>query len=536
MGQAAALSDTLRSEADDRFRALFEQSPISTMIYAPDGRPLRINAAFRRLWGLDLGDLPPGYCIFNDPQLAAANLLSLVEQAFAGTETALPAFRYDATSLAGGGRARWTEAFLAPIRAADGKVYEVVLTQFDVTARVEAAAALTQAEALARSQVEALTRTIGHLADSRDVDALSGHVLAEIARQSGAAIGHIFAYHPDDDTLSLHVTVRDGQIATTPWPDDPTIFGATFPATVTPVVAHLRATRRLGLLSADQFDGWAWPGTLAWHEAQGHQDAAVLGLLAGDQLVGVLGLAFYRTPQLTPADTQLIETLGQQAALALQLTNLAREARQVATLAERTRLAREIHDTLAQGFAGIIVQLQTAQELAAAPPAGQQRHLALALDLARASLAEARRSVGVLRETKVEARDLRTALHQLVQAQTAEATLVAALHMPAMLPALPAEAQHQLLRICQEAIINVRRHAQAQTLTLTVRADAGQLWVQIRDDGVGFDPESVAGAHYGLLGMRERAQQIGADLQVASTPGQGTTMTVSLALPEEAQR
>ena len=511
--------------ADGRFRALFEQSPISTAICAPDGRPLAVNAAFTRLWGLALSDLPPGYSVLGDPQLAAAGLLPLVARAFAGEEVRLPPFRYDAAPLAGGARARWTEAFLAPISDADGRVREVVLTQFDVTARVEAAHDLQAAEALARGQLEALSRTVGQLADSRDLDALPGHVLAEIARQAGAAVGHIFAYDAADNTLALQATVRQGNLSREPWPDDPPLFHAPFAADVTSVVANLRTTRELGLMSAGQFEGWAWPGTMAWHSAQGHQDAAVLGLLAGDELVGVLGLGFYRTPQLAPADTQLIQTLGQQAALALQLTRLARDARQLAVLEERTRLAREIHDTLAQGFTGIIVQLQAAAEVATSSPAGQRAHLARAIDLARASLAEARRSVLALRAPALVDTDLASALRGLLRQITDEGPMMASLAVSGAPVALPPEVESQLLRIGQEAVANVVQHAAARALEVELCFLPGQVMLVIRDDGAGFEPAQVGASRYGLVGMGERARQIGAELAVESAPGQGTTIT-----------
>jgi PAS domain S-box-containing protein len=648
--------------AEARFRALFEQSPISTLIYTADGRPLRVNAAFTRLWGLTLADLQPNYRIFDDPQLATSGMLPLIERAFAGEAVWLPPFRYDALLHAADGRARWAEAFLYPISDETGRVREVVLTQFDVTERIEAEEALRasearyrsfltlaaegiwrttvdvpvpcdlpideqierfarlayiaecndamahlqgypnadamrgvllrdvlvrspgnqeglrafiragyrlsdvesvvthtdgsvhtlrhnlvgivhdgmlsgvwgttrditplqRAEALARGQVEALTRTIGHLADTPNLDTLLGHVLYEIIQQVDAVMGMIFVYDAAADTLELHTSVRDGIASRGARPDDPPLFHAPFAAHITPALATLRATRQV-LLTTDEESHLYWPGTAEWHRILGHREVAAYALLAGDQLVGVLGLAFRPRPPLTGTDTQLIQTLGQQAALAIQLTRLANDARQVAVLEERTRLAREIHDTLAQGFTGIIIQLQAAAEIGASNPAQQQSHLQLAIDLAKNSLTEARRSVHALRAPALLDTDLGGALLRLVQQQTAHTSVAAAFAVAGTPIPLPAEVEGQLLRIGQEAITNTLNHARAANVHVELRFDADYVRLQIVDDGVGFDPALMYAERYGLIGMRERAQQIAARLTIRSAAGHGTTVTV----------
>lgn len=647
---------------------LFTQSPISTLIYAADGRALRVNDAFTRQWGLTLADLQPDYCIFDDAQLHTSGLMPLVRRAFAGEAVSLPPFRYDASPLSPNGRARWSAAFLYPTHDVAGRVREVVLTQFDVTEQIEAEQALRasearyrsfmalaaegiwrtavdapipcdlpvdaqierfargayiaecnesmarlqgypsadamrgvplsavltrsagnqeglrafvaagyrlsdvvalceqpdgsrqtllhnlvgivhdgalhgvwgttrditplqRAEALARGQLEALTRTVAHLADAPNLDALLGHVLYEIIQQVDAATGYVFVYDPAANTLSLHTAVRDGQIAHGPQPDDPPLFHAPFPADITPALAQLRATRQV-LVTSEAASPFYWPGTAEWHRAQGNREVAAQALLAGDQLVGVLGLTFRARPPLSGSDTQLIQTLGQQAALAIQLTRLAQEARQLAILEERTRLAREIHDTLAQGFTGIIVQLQTAAELGAADPARRQAHLDQAVSLARSSLAEARRSVRALRAPALLDTDLGGALLRLLQQLTAHTPVEATFAVAGTPAPLPPEVEGQLLRIGQEAITNALRHAGARRLQIELRFEPGAVRLMVRDDGVGFVPARVREDHYGLLGMRERAQQLGATLELTSAPGAGTTVSVVAPAPE----
>ena len=127
-----------------RLEATFLQSPVSTVVYDPAGRPLAANPAFERLWGAGLADVPADYSVLTDPQLEAAGVLPAIRRAFAGEAVTLPALRYDVASTTGRGRTRWTQAHLYPVRDAAGRVEQVVLAHEDVTARREAEATLAQ--------------------------------------------------------------------------------------------------------------------------------------------------------------------------------------------------------------------------------------------------------------------------------------------------------------------------------------------------------------------------------------------------------
>jgi PAS domain S-box-containing protein len=524
------MDETWQPQSEARFRALFEQSPTSTMIYGADGHLLRVNAAFSRLWGLTLEDLQPDYCIFADPQLQARGVMPLVERAFAGEAIWLPPFAYDALPLAADGQKRWAEAFLYPITTADGAVCEVVLTHYDVTERMLAAEALQRAEALARSQVEALTRTTRHLAEAPNLDPLLGHVLAEIIQQVDATLGYMFVYDTTTDTFALHTLVRDGQASSSPSPDDPPFFAGPFAADLMPQLDLLRSSRQVELISYAELQHY-WPEAALWQASYGPGEIAVYPLLAGDQLVGIMTLTFRQSARLSAMALQLIQTLGQQAALAIQFTRLANDARQLAVLEERTRLAREIHDTLAQGFTGVIVQLQAAAEIAAANPAAQQAHIALAIDLAKNSLAEARRSVRALRTPALHNTDLSGALLRVLRQQTAHTGISATFASVGTPLPLADDVEGQIVRIGQEAITNVVRHAQATNLDVTLHFSAAQVRLDVIDNGVGFATDSIADDRYGVLGMHERAQQIGATLRIVSSAEQGTA--VHLAVPHE---
>jgi len=196
---------------------------------------------------------------------------------------------------------------------------------------------------------------------------------------------------------------------------------------------------------------------------------------------------------------------------------------------ERMRIAREIHDTLAQGFTGIIVQLEAAED---AQTHGLKKenvdHLRRASELARDSLQEARRSVFALRPQALEQRELADALNEIIAKMTAGTSLQAELTVDGTPRKLPGEIEQNLLRIGQEALTNALRHAHATHFTakLTFRSEA--VLLDLKDDGCGFDVTS-RNEGFGLTGMKERVEAMAGQLQIESTPGKGTT--ISLALP-----
>ena len=203
-------------------------------------------------------------------------------------------------------------------------------------------------------------------------------------------------------------------------------------------------------------------------------------------------------------------------------------SREAAVIEERHRIAREIHDTLAQGLAAIRLQLELARandEL----PAGASRAIELAHQIANENFADARRMISALRSAPP---CLATALSAAVERarRLGPAKVVAAL---APVAAPPCEVTHELLRIAQEAIQNAEHHAKAQTITVTLEALPGRgLQLTVADDGQGFDPASPGGG-FGLGGMRERAAAAQAKLTIQSAPGAGTRVVVRWAPGEE---
>lgn len=205
-----------------------------------------------------------------------------------------------------------------------------------------------------------------------------------------------------------------------------------------------------------------------------------------------------------------------------------KQAEAASILEERNRMAREIHDTLAQSFTGILAQVGAVNQVLTDDVEATGAHLDLIKELARTGLTEARRSVVALRPQLLEEGSLQSALHRLV-AQTRTAALDTTLHyeIEGAVYALPTEVESNLLRIGQEALTNAIRHAHADEIRVELRYDRDQFCLRVKDNGQGFGVGSIPSSEgFGLLGMSERAERIGAQLTIKSQPGEGTEIVV----------
>ena len=237
-----------------------------------------------------------------------------------------------------------------------------------------------------------------------------------------------------------------------------------------------------------------------------------------------------------------------EAELAAADASAAKHGRQAAVLEERARLAREIHDTLAQGFAGITTQLEAAEAaLANAPEPTSPDSLAAyqvqlgkaqirigkARDLARESLAEARRSVAALRSPPLEVAPLGELLSRVLTQRLLGTAAKSRYILEGTPRALPAGIEHCLLRIGQEAITNAVAHAQAQEIDVELAFEAGQVRLRVRDDGRGFDPHLPGAGRFGIVGMQERAEKVQGRLTIVSRPGAGAEVELTVPIPQE---
>jgi signal transduction histidine kinase len=300
-------------------------------------------------------------------------------------------------------------------------------------------------------------------------------------------------------------------------------------------------TLRPGRLSA--------PERAAWRQ-KGVRSVLLLPLIApAGGTIGLLAVAS-RKRRIPRSTVRACLTIGVQAALALENLRLVEEARkagrQAGVLRERQRMAHEIHDTLAQGFTSIVMNLEAAEGDVPPSSTRAQHHLDQARLTARESLTEARRLVWALRPEPLENASLPEALGRLAQRWSEESGISAGATTTGTPCPLPSEVEAMLFRVAQESLNNARKHAEgASRVALTLSYMGETVALDVRDDGAGFDPAREYGktrrdrdsGGFGLKGMRERVEGVGGFLSVESAPGEGSTLTVELpAVPCDSSR
>ena len=391
-------------------------------------------------------------------------------------------------------------------------------------------AATGRAAELARAN-QALKQTLDVLATDPEIDEVLGHVLTVVTQVLEGTFSTLWLRDRDDETAKLHLVFRDGHLVT----------GAES--------GHRLAGQTLSLSRQDLFAFAVFRrGRPVWHEVatsgaldeaaktylreQGVKALLGIPLILADKAIGAIVIRFSELRQFGSVELELAQGLAQQATLALQLTRLAEQARKAAITEERNRMAREIHDTLAQGFTGILIQLQAAKQVLNGAHHEATQHLESAVALARVGLTEARRSVQGLRPQLLRDGNIATALDQLVH-QLATDSMIR-IHFSSNADAQrltwSPDIESNLLRISQEAIANAMKHSGANQINVHLSAGPEAIQLAVEDNGAGFDPHvSSLSRGFGLVSMQERADRIGGDLTILTKPGAGTK--VHLLLP-----
>lgn len=269
------------------------------------------------------------------------------------------------------------------------------------------------------------------------------------------------------------------------------------------------------------------------NEARPHIKAELaVAIKQGDDVLGVLDIESERLHAFDKTDVSTAQSLANQLAVAIENARLFELARDLAVLEERNRMAREIHDTMAQGFTGIVLQLEAAEQAFESAPGEIPDHLGRAKDLARTCLQEARRSVWNLLPRALEEHPLSEALGNEVAQWASDGPEAAHFTQSGVSRELDSDIQAALLRICQESLTNIRKHASASQASVQVTYLPSNVRLEIRDDGVGFDAtaKSQDGMQhgFGLLGMDQRARLIRGKLEVKTKQGHGTTISVEV--------
>ena len=212
-----------------------------------------------------------------------------------------------------------------------------------------------------------------------------------------------------------------------------------------------------------------------------------------------------------------------------KLMNYATTAERLAESRERNRVARELHDTLAHTLSGLTVQLETVEAYWEPDPDTAHLMLSKALANSRSGLVETRRALKALRATPVDDLGLILALRRLGEQTAARAPFSVNLMLPISLPDTTPDVEQCIYRTAQEALTNVVRHAAAQQVDMTLTHNTNGFMLRVQDDGRGLDVEQKQnGEHFGLVGMQERAALVGGELTIESTPGQGTSVVLTI--------
>jgi len=257
---------------------------------------------------------------------------------------------------------------------------------------------------------------------------------------------------------------------------------------------------------------------------------ASIPLYAQEKKLGVMNVASPGWRSLSPEDLKLLYTIGDLLSIAVERAGLFARSTRLGAVEERNRLAREIHDTLAQGLTATALQLESADALLDAGSERAHEPLRRALSLTRSNLEEARRSVLDLRASPLEGRPLSEAINALVERWEAETGIAVRYRAVNGSRPLPPSVEAALYRICQEALTNVARHAGAERATVRLVATPDRVRLVVEDDGRGFDASEVPEDRHGIVGMRERAEVLGGTLEVRSGPGEGTRIEATVPL------
>jgi PAS domain S-box-containing protein len=392
--------------------------------------------------------------------------------------------------------------------------------------RKRAEEALRASEQLARGQVEALTYSLDVLATAPAPDKFLGQMLSTMGRLLTAQSVILWLLDESDDSLALRAWAEGTNFAKADpehpfvknplsWKQDRGLRDLFFSGV--PVVCE-----------DVEHDPDIVPELREYLKSGGTKKFLRIPTLVGGRVRGFIGIRHGERPNYRPEEIELAQALAHQAMLAIQLNEFAEQSRQAAILEERNRMARDIHDTLAQGFTGVIVQLEAADDaIGCSRRKEANEHLRRAAELARRSLSEARRSVRALRPEALQAGNFWDALQGIVKNTTAGTALHTRFELRGQLRDVPPVWQENLLHIGQEGLTNALKYAHARNFETRLTSDAKELRLELRDDGDGFE---VNARHdgFGLAGMRERVEQMGGTLKITSARGKGTKLVITL--------
>jgi signal transduction histidine kinase len=389
--------------------------------------------------------------------------------------------------------------------------------------RDRAEQALRASEQLARSHVEVMMRSLDVLATEAAPEKFIGEMLRTIGQHLSAHRVLLWLRDQRDDSLRLHLIIEnDQQIAHDPhhpfvrnphaWRNSAFIQEMLF--TKSPAVCD-------DIVHDSRLD----PEVREYLTKKGAKRFMTVPMFVAGEIRGFIGIQHRQQCAYRADQIELAQALAHHVMMATHGQDLIEQQREAAILKERTRMARDIHDTLAQGFTGVIVQMEAAEEALLEEDSEHAiGHVHRARELARESLREARRSVHALRPQALEKAPFTDALEAIIKNTTAGTALRTEFRINGKPRELAPLVEENLLHIGQEALTNSLKHAHATKFQAQLSFNPDAVYLELQDNGDGFNVGDANGGGFGLIGMKERAEQIGATVDVSSKPGAGTSI------------
>jgi len=521
-GRATRVPSALR-EREHQYRAIFEATSDGLVINdAETGIVLEANPAFCRMHGYtQMVGLHPSSFIHPDSHQLFEQYIQTVRQGGEFRTQAKDVRRdgtvFDVEVLGRGFTYRGRPALLGVVRDITEQLSQARLREVAALA-AENARLREDAERRARTN-EALYQADEQLYRSLELD----QVLQALVDAAMAILG------PDTAGVWTVDAQRGALVALAVRGALPGFIKALDAVTALDVpIVRDSLTTEIMVVEDLETDERLTPAVRDLLRAEGIRAALTTPIQVGDQMFGVFSLGF-RSARVFSADEQrLLRALGRRASMAITNARLYEQAQQVATLEERQRLARELHDAVTQTLFSSALIAEVVPDLWEVNPAEGRFRLQQLRRLTRGALAEMRSLLIELRPGALTELPLGELLKQLAEATAGRTTLEIDVLVVGRAPAtLAGDVQVAVYRVAQESLNNVARHAQARTVRLCLRYVPTGLSLRIEDDGRGFDPAAVPAGHLGVRIMRERAQGIGARLRIESAPGRGMRVAIT---------
>ena len=512
-------------DSEEQWKAAFESNPVMYFMVDRTGTTLSVNA-----FGADqLG--------YKRSELVGQSVLNAFyegdrEQVWKDVENCFQnlgrTFKWEARKVRKDGTVIWVRETANALLLKNRPVLLVVCE--DITDRKRAEEALRASEQLARSHVEIMMRSLDVLATEAAPEKFIAEILRIIGQRLRARRVNLWLRNPQDDSLRLHVMIEnDKQVA--PDPDHPNVKDR-HAWMRNPHVQEMLLTKGPVICDDIEHDVRLDAELREYLTNKGRKRFLAIPMFVLGEVRGFIGIHHVEGRAYLPDEVELAQALAHHVMIAAHEAELGEQRRHAVILEERTRMARDIHDTLAQGFTGVIIQLDTAVEaLMDEEPEAAVEHIGRARELARESLTEARRSVHALRPQALEEASFPDALKAIITNTTAGTSLQSDFQLKGEPRKLQSSVEENLLHIGQEALANALKHARATKFQARLSFDSEVVRLELCDNGQGFVVGCVNGRGIGLIGMKERAQQIGATLAVTSKPGKGTTIVAVSAYP-----